>query len=648
MINKIEIKNFKGIKNKIIEFGEKTHICGANATGKSTIIDAYNWCLFGKNAAGDATTEWVKPIIDGEQQRGIDTSVTVTLGGVEYTRTQKEKWVKKRGETEREYSGNTTVFEIDGVPKKKSEFAAIIKEKIGEAEDIRIMTTIGEFLKIDWKKRREILIGSGDLSTIQADIDNKKASLRKTNKQVEELQAKLEEVAETARPDEYEEATTKLEQINAEIAKTTAEIAATESNNGKALKVQKIKSELELLKKDLEAARLKDTEALREEIATIKNKLLNIGSERAAEKAKFEAKKQEAKNKKDKLDFEVEKLNQRIEEEKKQLEELREKKSALAEEYIAERMKEYETVGVCSCCGQELPEEAKKEHRERFNITKAEKLEQITNKGLSIKNKIEEKDAILKNLEKDKTAALGEALSIEITDEYKEHGKTPEELELENKIKELQNKLDEAKNNPGKEERKIHEKIKEKDEELQNTEQEATSDDTEELKETLAKLKEERTAAQQKQNEEFQAKEQNARLKELQKAHKDTAETAAALEREIDKAEEKLKKEIETQEKELSDRFKMTKWKLYEQQINGGVKPVCKAYFNGVEYNHLNTAAKINIGLDIAETLCKERGLDLPIFIDNAEAVNNINETEMQTIEFRVTTDPELKTEIIK
>lgn len=39
-LKKIHMQNFKGCKDRTFEFGDKTEISGANATGKSTIADA--------------------------------------------------------------------------------------------------------------------------------------------------------------------------------------------------------------------------------------------------------------------------------------------------------------------------------------------------------------------------------------------------------------------------------------------------------------------------------------------------------------------------------------------------------------------------------------------------------------------------------
>ena len=45
-LKSIHIQNFKGCVNKLISFGELTKIYGANATGKTTVFDAFTWKRF--------------------------------------------------------------------------------------------------------------------------------------------------------------------------------------------------------------------------------------------------------------------------------------------------------------------------------------------------------------------------------------------------------------------------------------------------------------------------------------------------------------------------------------------------------------------------------------------------------------------------
>ena len=47
---KLRINHFKGIKSLEVDFGGTTNIRGDNATGKTTIMDAFLWLLFGKDS----------------------------------------------------------------------------------------------------------------------------------------------------------------------------------------------------------------------------------------------------------------------------------------------------------------------------------------------------------------------------------------------------------------------------------------------------------------------------------------------------------------------------------------------------------------------------------------------------------------------
>ena len=51
-LTSIHIENFKGVKSQDVTFSDKTRICGANATGKTTVFDAVTWLLFNKNSLG--------------------------------------------------------------------------------------------------------------------------------------------------------------------------------------------------------------------------------------------------------------------------------------------------------------------------------------------------------------------------------------------------------------------------------------------------------------------------------------------------------------------------------------------------------------------------------------------------------------------
>lgn len=157
----IHIQNFKGCKDRNIEFGEKTRIFGANATGKTTIFDSFKWLLFGRDSLGNSDFD-VRPLDkDGKMIDNIEISVEakISVGGDEYDlkKTQKQKWVKKRGTGITEFQGNVNEFEINGYPKSQKEFKEFIAGIIDE-EIFTLITDPAAFNALPWKKQREILM----------------------------------------------------------------------------------------------------------------------------------------------------------------------------------------------------------------------------------------------------------------------------------------------------------------------------------------------------------------------------------------------------------------------------------------------------------------------------------------------------------
>ena len=85
-------------------------------------------------------------------------------------------------------------------------------------------------------------------------------------------------------------------------------------------------------------------------------------------------------------------------------------------------------------------------------------------------------------------------------------------------------------------------------------------------------------------------------------------------------------------ENEINLMFNYVKFKLFDVQINGGIAEVCYATVNGVPYDDVNSAGKINAGLDIIKTLQKENKIKSFIFIDNAESITDIMPMDNQMI----------------
>ncbi|MEO2682938.1 DNA repair protein, partial [Clostridium butyricum] len=81
---------------------------------------------------------------------------------------------------------------------------------------------------------------------------------------------------------------------------------------------------------------------------------------------------------------------------------------------------------------------------------------------------------------------------------------------------------------------------------------------------------------------------------------------------------------------------------------DGELKDDFKINYEGKEFNKLSNAEKIKAGLEIANLLINLQNLHFPIFVDNAESINEVPELDTQMIQAKVTTDNEVKVEVIE
>jgi hypothetical protein len=139
--------------------------------------------------------------------------------------------------------------------------------------------------------------------------------------------------------------------------------------------------------------------------------------------------------------------------------------------------------------------------------------------------------------------------------------------------------------------------------------------------------------------------EANARRKaELLKEEKSLAQQKADLEKQEFTAESLIKEQMNEVERRVNGKFSRVRFKMFSQQLNGGEKPDCILISaeTGAKFMDTNSADKINIGLDIINTLCEFNSVCAPIFVDNAEGINQLLPVNSQLVKLTVTTDKEL------
>ena len=137
------------------------------------------------------------------------------------------------------------------------------------------------------------------------------------------------------------------------------------------------------------------------------------------------------------------------------------------------------------------------------------------------------------------------------------------------------------------------------------------------------------------------------RIAELEEEQKSIGQKIAEQEQMIDLTESFIRAKMNMISEKINEKFKVVRFNLFTEQINGGMKETCECTVNGVPYSSLNNGHRIIAGLDIIRSLSELYGVSAPVFADNSESINKYNFPDMDTqiIHLIVTDDKELTVE---
>ena len=137
------------------------------------------------------------------------------------------------------------------------------------------------------------------------------------------------------------------------------------------------------------------------------------------------------------------------------------------------------------------------------------------------------------------------------------------------------------------------------------------------------------------------------RIMSLRTEQREVSQKVAEQEKMIYLLEEFIRFKMNNVSDEINNKFDGVNFKLFENQINGGLKETCELTVNGVPYGSLNAGHRIVAGLQIIKSLQGLYGVYMPVFVDNAESVNDFNLPTMdcQMILLKVS-DEDLKVEV--
>lgn len=629
-INKMQITNFCGIKSLCITpQGNNLNIFGDNATGKTTIANAFMWLFTGKGITG--TAELDPQPLDGSNAKihNLETSVELeTDSGTVYKRVLSEVWQKKRGSAAEELTGTKTAYFIDGVPLKEKEYTARTEADFIGNELFKNLSVVSYFPTMDWKTRRQLLLdvcgdvkqedvlsaseelaelsdmlGGHSIEDYQKIIKAKKADLRK---EIDMIPARISE-NENNIPQLVGNMKThekRLEQLNAEKMDIDARIAADTSQQERRKAVSEAEAKLQEAKKRFIEAQNNENSGVIEYIQSLEKEKADIKSKTLS------------------LEAEAENLSE-------ETERIRKKREEYVERYKKESKRKYEGGEICPCCGQPLPQDKIEAAKNEFNFQKAQTLEAINREGQKYSQSvIAENERKFNELTRE-ISAFNEKYSA-LDGQIKQL-----RIELDNKAFEeteeygkLLRQLDEIKARPAD---NVLNRLKEQSEVLKGKIVEETKQ--------IALFKAAETA--------------RARIAELEAQKGQLAAEYARCEKSEYLCELFIRTKVSMLDERINSRFKTIRFKLFHTQANGGISEVCKVLIpceSGlVEYEKANNAAKINAGIEIINVLSEHFGVHLPVFVDNAESVTEFIGCGSQVIKLIVSeNDKTIRMEIFQ
>jgi len=647
-LKKLHLKNFKGIPE--FEFstnGGDTTIYGDNETGKTTIFDGFCWLLFGKDSLNSAAFDIKTLENTGEAKHGLEHTVEGLFGvngnDMSLKKTYVEKWVKRRGAAHREFTGHTIDHFVDDVPVKKKEYDEAINS-ICDESIFKLLTNPRYFNEVlHWQERRETLLEvCGDVSdedVINSDPDLadlphilKKRKLEdhrkviasrraEINKELDKLPVRIDEISSSIVNVRAKKDIENDIDIAKDDLKTSEEVLKEIKAGGESevliTKLRKVENQLSEIDNDIAGAKIKAMTARSKERQGLKDEAANIGgdiSEAVREKAGRTSNK--------------EKIEESIEWVKGRITELRDQWN---EEDV--KVFEFEQSSVCPSCGQDLPEEKLEAAREKalsaFNETKAKTLSSITKEGKEKSTNLENYRVSAKNMT-DKIKELDSDLKRFLDTKAKAE-KALKDFDEQKEQKEPDN----------------HERVtllKQKEDLEKQIEAKKGEVDTESIRDGEAQIDaiKIRIKAYERELLQIEANTRiDVRVKELSDQERKLSAEFEELEGQLYLTEQFIRAKVGMLEEKINGRFQVAKFKMFEEQINEGLRETCVALSGGVPYPSMNNAARINIGIDICNTLAEHYGKTLPVFIDNAESVVDLLKSNAQQIRLVVSAQDE-------
>ena len=635
-IKRLSLENFKCHKSLVLTFeGGNASIYGDNASGKTSIYDALTWLLFGKDSQGNGEKNIeIKPLDASGEVRdhlavtAVEAVLDVNGESLTLRRTYKEVWTTKRGSSEATYDGNTSEYYIDGVPCKKNGFQDAVNQLVSE-DTFRMLTSVSRFANdISWQERRGVLFqvsGVMDdrqiLGTSEAFAplvesmgrlsleDYKKKLLAEKKKFVgakTEIPARISECQKTIDDIEgldFAGAKAQVEALQAKMDSISAQIVAVEHDSAadqKRLEIREAQLEQTSLENENKAYRASQGSPMMN-VRTLRNQLIDLTMKQSRVTNEY----------------------------KRESEAIGSSEQMIADAraaWISVNGESF-TGGTCVTCGQTLPADKLQKVKDAFEETKRSRLRDIEERAsfykgakqkaedrvMRLTEELQNLDTEIRAKEQEITAAESNVVEIRDMEGYGEKSGA-----IAEKIRKLNGELADMMMNTGAVTQKL-------------------------------RMEKAQISSQMAEHQAIIGKESlldysRQRIESLREDARNAAECLEAIEKMLYLMDEYSRYKTRFVEDSVNGMFRIARFRLFREQANGGVEDRCDVVHEGVPYISVNNGMKINLGIDIINTLSTAYGVKVPLFVDNAESVTILENCNSQIIRLVVSeNDKELR-----
>lgn len=613
-LKRVVLENFMCYAHAEFDFYAITKIMAKNGNGKSTIATAYLWCLFNCDY-GLKDNPVVRREVDGKSVDGMDTSVELTLDvdGKEITMKKVQKRTYSKDGSS--YKDDNKYF-INDVPKTLKDFNAYLDVDMNV---FKMCSNVNAFLNQKPAEMREYLFGIvGDVTDL--DIASQKAELAELvpllNKYtVEELSA-MNKATKT-------KITKDLPILDGQIKEKERDIQLKQAIEVSDLELQKnsLKEQIEdcIAKQTNNDKLMAEYDKASADILNLKFELSDMSRKANEDNVKARREIEDKISDKQFLVRQTEKTiadtEKNIEYQQNTIDSINKNLQDIRNEWKAENERKFdETSLICSYCGQEYPEDKKKQLRADFDSHKAEELKLITNNGNLFKDKLDKNKKILKDLQKElpQHKESLEMLNTAIVDLKKQLSELPQEIDV----------------TATEEYKALEQQIAEKEQAMHKAN---------DISAVKAELKAQETALRQQLAEcesqiaksDTAAEEQ--RLEELKQARIDSEQNEANAEKILDLLDELDKAKNEALTEAVNSHFGLVKWQLFEYAKNGNYKSCCIPTVDGksILTTMSNKGNRILGRVDICNSIQKISDISVPIILDDSESLSTDNQKKV-------------------